>query len=413
MKNNIEKNCSDSALNSGMELIKTLYHLNIIKITEFPDLTNFCKTHRVHSMQKYLYPDTLDTLCKTNDDFSVHICEDRLMICLAIFRINGCSFVAGPFRQNILTKKDSENLLHALNATEITVADYLHYHETFPIITEEDIKSIVASLLHVYSTDSGVLSFIKHDDYSGEYINSSTPEEMEMSVQADRPYYMTMLERRYTFEQHFIENIEAGNARSALMNLENMQHDVSYLKKIGTTMENERIGAAITRTTARLAAIRAGLPAIIADRISSENTRKTMTAKTTSEILKAKEELVQNFCRAILEHNDENHSALAQSALYYLRHEYYHPISLDTMADTLSVSKNYLISVFKKEYKTTPINFLNDYRLKQAATLLASTSSTVQEISNSVGIDDANYFVKLFKKKYGMTPTEYRRRNKI
>ena len=404
---------SDSSLVSGLELIRSLYHLNIRKIVTSSDIHDFCNAGRIHFIQRYLSHDILEALLNNDDENTVYLCEDKLLICISLFHIGDFTFAAGPFRQSILSKPDVKKILALHGITGLSEDDYLHYHETSPIISEDDMKKIVSSLRQIYAPGSQTISVIKLDDYYTNSINTETSADREMMAQADRPYYMTMLERRYTFEQRFIENIEEGNARSALMNLENMQQDVTYLKKIGTTMENERIGAAITRTTVRLAAVRAGLPAIIADKISSENTRKTMTAKTTSEILKAKEELVKNFCHAIKEHNDEHHSALAQSAVYYLRHEYYHPINLDAMADTLSVSKNYLISVFRKEYNTTPINYLNDYRLKQAATLLASTSSTVQEISAGVGIDDANYFVKLFKKKYEMTPSEYRRRMKL
>ena len=400
-------------LYSGIQLIRSLYNLNIKEIKTGGDIEVFCKENRVHRSQKFLNPEVLEGLCNSEIESTVHLCEDHFMTGIAILCISDRVFVAGPYRQSILSEKDAEYLLEALDIKDLSKDELLRYRGALPILTYEDIEKIVKSLVRVYDPDSVSRKISKHGTEDFEISRTDYMNAREEALQADRPYYMTMLERRYTFEQHFIENIEAGNARSALMNLENMQHDVSYLKRIGTTMENERIGAAITRTTVRLAAIRAGLPAIIVDKISSENTRKTMSAKTATEILKAKEEMVHNFCHAIQEHNDEQHSALAQSAVYYLRHEYYHPINLDAMADTLSVSKNYLISVFRKEYGTTPISFLNDYRLKQAAILLASTSSTVQEISNSVGIDDANYFVKLFRKKYGMTPTEYRRRNKL
>ncbi|MCH4033335.1 MAG: AraC family transcriptional regulator [Lachnospiraceae bacterium] len=210
-----------------------------------------------------------------------------------------------------------------------------------------------------------------------------------------------------------MEDIRRGRARSALLNLHNMQQDVSYLKRIGTTLDNERIGAAITRTSARIAALEAGLSPILVDRITTENTRIVMSAKSVSRILQAKEEMVLAICRAVAANSEHAHSALAQSALYYLEHEYYRKIRLDEMAADLETSRTKLIQVFRTEYGITPIEYLNRFRMQKAAFLLGSSDKNIQEISQIVGIGDANYFVKMFRRQYGKTPGEYRRQNKV
>lgn len=43
-----------------------------------------------------------------------------------------------------------------------------------------------------------------------------------------------------------------------------------------------------------------------------------------------------------------------------------------------------------------------------SAARLARTKDSVQEISSSVGIQDANYFARVFKQYSGMTPSQYR-----
>ena len=90
-----------------------------------------------------------------------------------------------------------------------------------------------------------------------------------MAVRED---HSRLLEKRCAYERAFIQSVAEGNAGKAIQNLHSMQMDVAYLKRIGTTLENEKVDAAIVRTTARLAALQAGLLTMIADRISSENT---------------------------------------------------------------------------------------------------------------------------------------------
>jgi YesN/AraC family two-component response regulator len=52
--------------------------------------------------------------------------------------------------------------------------------------------------------------------------------------------------------------------------------------------------------------------------------------------------------------------------------------------------------------------YLNQYRMNQAKTLLATTDEKVASISKEVGIVDSTYFSKLFKRLEGMSPLEYR-----
>lgn len=214
----------------------------------------------------------------------------------------------------------------------------------------------------------------------------------------------------HSYEQRFLLDIENGNAKSALLDLHNMEADVKYLKQIGTTLENEKIGSAITRTTVRLAAMRANLPIYIIDQLSRENTIATFNAKNVDEIFQAKESMIRKFCTAIQYNKTNHYSALVQSILYYLDHNYYQDISLDEMASELSLSKKHIIAEFKKETGSTPIAYLRRKRLKQASVLLSGTNLTVQEVSASVGISDANYFIKLFKKEYGLTPHSYKKK---
>ena len=172
------------------------------------------------------------------------------------------------------------------------------------------------------------------------------------------------------FRSRFISDIEHGNANRAILNLHNMQADVQYLKRIGTTLENEKIGAAITRTTARLAAMNAGLPIFLIDQISRNNTIITSHAGSIDEILQAKESMIREFCNAIRDHKNNQYNAVIQSILYYFEHNYYKNINLLELSEELGLSKNYIISEFKKATGITPIAYLRNIRLKHASILL-------------------------------------------
>ncbi|MFQ8730023.1 MAG: helix-turn-helix domain-containing protein [Enterocloster bolteae] len=55
------------------------------------------------------------------------------------------------------------------------------------------------------------------------------------------------------------------------------------------------------------------------------------------------------------------------------------------------------------------MDYLNSYRIEHAKTKLKDSNLSVNEISYSVGFQDARYFSKLFKKYVGITPKDYRK----
>ena len=97
----------------------------------------------------------------------------------------------------------------------------------------------------------------------------------------------------------------------------------------------------------------------------------------------------------------------AVTFLYHLN--YSRSISLDDIAKQAMVSKSTALNLFRKYLHITPVNYLINYRLKQAGQLLSKTEKKVSLISSETGFHNVNYFCRLFKKRYKLTPTEYRK----
>lgn len=66
--------------------------------------------------------------------------------------------------------------------------------------------------------------------------------------------------------------------------------------------------------------------------------------------------------------------------------------------------------VVRATIDTTPIRYLRQYRIRQAARLLCHTEERISDIASSCGFQDMSYFTKSFREQLGCTPTEYRRR---
>ena len=125
---------------------------------------------------------------------------------------------------------------------------------------------------------------------------------------------------------------------------------------------------------------------------------------------------VHSICYKLLGHLEQmgtpvvkplNHGMEAVTS--YMREHYTENITVKKLASVANMSASNLYAAFKKQCGTSPVSYLNHYRLSIAERLLLETDDTINQISYAVGIKDALYFSKLFKKTYGVSPRDYRR----
>ena len=96
----------------------------------------------------------------------------------------------------------------------------------------------------------------------------------------------------------------------------------------------------------------------------------------------------------------------------YIDQHYSRDISLDNLGEMAYINKYYLVHEFKKEYETTPIEYLVNKRIEVSKELLTTTDYSMEEIASVVGFNSQSYFNQTFKKKTNMTPSQYKKKNK-
>lgn len=89
------------------------------------------------------------------------------------------------------------------------------------------------------------------------------------------------------------------------------------------------------------------------------------------------------------------------------------PITLSSLANELSVSKEYLATCFKNDYGITVTHYINEKKSELACKLLTNSDYSVNEIASYLCFHSASYFIKVFKNYIGVTPNEYRNRSFI
>ena len=105
----------------------------------------------------------------------------------------------------------------------------------------------------------------------------------------------------------------------------------------------------------------------------------------------------------------QNREALSdrEKLVNYLKEHAKNKISVPELAKMMSVSERSLFYFFKKNFQTSPSDFINCVRMNAAAEHICR-GLPVKEVSEMYHFSEYSAFCRLFKKHFGITPTEYR-----
>lgn len=93
----------------------------------------------------------------------------------------------------------------------------------------------------------------------------------------------------------------------------------------------------------------------------------------------------------------------------YISTHYNEQITLDTLAEAMSLNKFYLQKLFKKYTGVTPNEYLIRTRMLHVKELLYSTDEPISRIALDVGFNNLGHFIELFKSREGVSPSVFRR----
>ncbi len=91
--------------------------------------------------------------------------------------------------------------------------------------------------------------------------------------------------------------------------------------------------------------------------------------------------------------------------LRYIQENYTEAIKIQTLAEMIHLSEYRFCHLFKESLGQSPLNYINEVRLKKAHHLLEQQDMTVAEVAAAVGFTDYNNFGRLFRKYYGYAPS--------
>ena len=87
--------------------------------------------------------------------------------------------------------------------------------------------------------------------------------------------------------------------------------------------------------------------------------------------------------------------------------------TLDELAGSAGMSRSHLAARFRETVGTTPIRYLNSWRMARAKDLLRATEQTIAQVAEHTGYQSEFAFAKAFKRYFGVTPGAARRGEEV
>lgn len=261
--------------------------------------------------------------------------------------------------------------------------------------------------------------------YTGQYIDESELESYIMDVDASEEYddykEKILWEEEsnepygYDQESNYKKTVANGTMKiddSVLM------HGISEIDRIGLeaiqpTKKRYEYMVLIAIIYAGEACFEAGVPYYKRQELQETYMKKLAECKSEIEILQTYAEAVNKFSKTAGQYKERNNGGYVEQCKNYIGKNIRKKLTVETIAQALNVSENYLSRKFSEEEGISLKRYLLEERIRISENLLKNTDETIGTISDYLKFHSQSYFTKVFKEVNGITPAEYRKRNHL
>lgn len=109
------------------------------------------------------------------------------------------------------------------------------------------------------------------------------------------------------------------------------------------------------------------------------------------------------------EQNPDRRIESIKTVLTYMKNNYQQKIYISDLAKQVNLNEQYFCRLFKRAIGSSPMEYLNGYRIRQARRLLEETALPITEVCLECGFNNLGNFLREFRKFTETTPLQYRK----
>ncbi|WP_420387152.1 helix-turn-helix domain-containing protein [Roseivirga sp.] len=92
----------------------------------------------------------------------------------------------------------------------------------------------------------------------------------------------------------------------------------------------------------------------------------------------------------------------------YIRENLHEPLTIEELSEKVCMSPSHFHRVFKNEMGISPVNFINNERIKLAESMLKDPAVRIKEVYMACGFNSLSYFNRMFKRQHNLSPKAYK-----
>jgi two-component system, response regulator YesN len=145
---------------------------------------------------------------------------------------------------------------------------------------------------------------------------------------------------------------------------------------------------------------------LLGEQITMDNLVKIHTKEDVVQYLKS--ELLQPVLAFLNEQEEFHYEKIADKVVEIIAERYDQDLTLELCSSILNYHPGYVSRVFKKEMGIAFIDYLTEYRMNMAKTMLENSTMKISDIADKLKYAHTSAFIRAFRKSVGMTPGQYR-----
>lgn len=121
--------------------------------------------------------------------------------------------------------------------------------------------------------------------------------------------------------------------------------------------------------------------------------------------------LMQSEARHLLADQAAQFQAVSRLAfvIQFIREHLHDPLTIEQLSRKACMSQTHFFRCFKNELGISPVDFINQERVKLAQNLLLDPNKNINDVCYETGFNNVSYFNKIFKREMNVTPSEFRK----
>jgi YesN/AraC family two-component response regulator len=237
-------------------------------------------------------------------------------------------------------------------------------------------------------------------------------EELERLLLSERDNEVSRF--AYNAEINRYSLIAAGDLEGLKKDLERTRKSTNFRRGVlsSDNLNNEKYHAIIMTALVSRFCIEHGMDIAVSYTLSDIFIRKIDRALTAEAVRAVADEVRIEYCTRMRDLSKKQVvSRYVVLAIDYIRTHVQEPITVEQVANELSVNSSYLSKLFKKEMGKSISEYIRDSKIEIAEHMLRHLDDTSLQIANYLGFSSQSHFIQVFRKQTGMTPEEYRKKH--